>query len=66
VPRDERLRQADLSDELGDGRLSLREAADDAKTVDVGEGLVDEAQLAEIGRLVDDGRERRADPGWGR
>jgi len=63
MPRDERLRQADLGDELGDAGLGLGEAADDPQPVDVGEGLVDEPQLAQVAGLDDRGRDRRADPG---
>ena len=63
VPRDERLGQADLGDELGDARLAVGEAADDPQPVHVGEGLVDEAQLAQVVGLDDGGRDRRADAG---
>lgn len=63
MPRDERLRQADLGDELGDGRLGGREAADDPEPVDVGKRLVDEAQLAQLVGLEDGVRERAADAG---
>lgn len=63
MPRDERLREPDLGDELGDGRLRGREAADDPEPVDVGESLVDEAQLAQLLGLEDGVRERAADAG---
>ena len=63
VPRDERLRQPDLSDELGDGRLGGSQTADDPEAVDVGEGLVDEAQLAQLVGLEDGVRDRAADAG---
>jgi len=66
VPRDERLAQADLVDELGDGRLALGEPADDPEPVDVGQGLVDEAYRAEVLGLVDDRRDRGTDAGAGR
>jgi hypothetical protein len=59
------LREPDLGDELGDGRFGLRQAADDAQPVDVGECLVDETELAQVAGLVDDGRERRTDSGGG-
>ena len=67
MPRDEGLREADLGDQLRDGGFSFCEAADDPEPVDIGEGLVDEPQLAEIARLDDGGRDRRADAGrgWG-
>jgi hypothetical protein len=52
-----------VGDELCDRRLSLGEAADDPQPVDVGEGLVDEAQLAQVAGLDDGGRDRRANPG---
>jgi len=66
MPRHERLGQPDLGDELGDGGFSLGQAANDPEPVDVGQGLVDEAELAEVVRLGDGGRERRADTGRGR
>jgi hypothetical protein len=63
VPRDERLGQPDLGDELGDGRLGGGKAADDPKPVHVGEGLVDEAQLAQLLGLEDGVGDRAADAG---
>lgn len=63
MPRHERLRQPDLGDELGDGCLGGRQAADDPKAVDVGKGLVNEAQLAQLVGLEDGVRERAADAG---
>jgi hypothetical protein len=66
MPRDERLAQADVVDELGNGRLALGEATDDPEPVDVGQGLVDEADRAEVFGLVDDRRDRGADAGAGR
>ena len=56
-------RQADLRDELGDGRLACGEAPDDPQPVDVGEGLVDEAQLAQLVRLDDGVGDRAANAG---
>jgi hypothetical protein len=56
-----------MGDQFRDGRLALREAADDPQPVDVGHDLVEGAQLAELFGL-DDGRgDRAADPGgrWG-
>jgi hypothetical protein len=66
VPRDERLGQTDLGDELGDGGLGLGQAADDPEAVDVGERLVDEPEFAQVAGLDDGGRDRRADAGRGR
>jgi hypothetical protein len=63
VPADERLREADVVDELGDGGRAIRKALDDAQPIDVGEGLVEAAQLAQVVGLVDDGGDRRADAG---
>src|SRR6185503_16253708 len=65
MPRDERLAEPDALDELGDGRLTLGEALDDPQPVHVGEGLVDEADRAQLVGLVDDGRDGRADVRWG-
>jgi hypothetical protein len=65
VPRDERLAEADLGDELGDGRLPPGETTDDPQAVDVGEGLVDQAQLAEVLRWEDGAGDRAADVGAG-
>ena len=39
------------------------EAVDDPEAVDVGEGLVDDPQLAELVGLVDDRRNGRSDSG---
>jgi hypothetical protein len=63
VPAHQRLRQADVLDEIPDGGRAASEAPDDAQTVDVGERLVEQAQLAKVIGLVDDGRQRRTDPG---
>ena len=63
MPGHQRLRQPDLRDELGDGRLAGGQASDDAEAVDVGQGLVDEAQLAELVGLEDGVRDRAADVG---
>jgi hypothetical protein len=63
MPRDERLRQADVGDQLGDGGVTVGKPADDAKTIDVGHDLVEGTQLAQVVGL-DDGRgDRAADPG---
>jgi hypothetical protein len=63
VPGNERLGQPDLRDELGDGRLARGETPDDAEAVDVGQGLVDEAQLAQLVGLEDGVGDRAADVG---
>jgi len=61
MPRDEGLAEADLGDEIGHGRLGGGEAADDPEPIDVGKGLVNEAQLAEIVGLEDGVRDRAPD-----
>ena len=61
---DERLRQPDVGDELGDRGLALGQAADDAQPVHVGQGLVEGAQLAQVLGLDDD--RRRSSSGSGR
>ena len=66
MPRDKRLAQPDALDELGDRGLSLGEALDDSQAIHVREGLVDEAQRAQVFGLVDDGRDGRADVRGGR
>jgi hypothetical protein len=53
MPRHERLRQPHLRDELGDRRLAVRQATDDPEAVDVSQGLVDQAQLAQLLGLED-------------
>lgn len=63
MPAHERLGQADLRDELGDRRRTGSEAADDPEPVDVGEGLVNDAQLAQLVGLEDGVREGAADAG---
>jgi hypothetical protein len=63
VPTHQRLRQADVLDEIPDGGRAAGEATDDAQAVDVGERLVEQPQLAKVIGLVDDGGERRADAG---
>jgi len=65
VPRHEWLGQPHLGDELGDGRFADGQAADDPEPVDVGQGLVDEAQLAEVLGWKDDVGDRAADVGAG-
>jgi hypothetical protein len=59
------LREADLRDELRDGRVGGGEPADDPQPIDVGEGLVDEPQLAQVVGLEDGVRDRAADVGAG-
>jgi hypothetical protein len=63
VPGHQRLRQPDLRDELGDRCLAVSQAAHDPESVDVGERLVDEAQLAELVRLEDGVGDRAANVG---
>ena len=63
MPADERLRQPDLLDQVRHRRVAIREALDDAKAIDVGEGLVDDPQLAELIWLVNDRSYGRTDPG---
>jgi hypothetical protein len=63
VPRDERLRQADVVDELGDRRLGVGEPLDDPQPVRVSECLVEGPQRAQLLGLVDDRRDRAADAG---
>ena len=65
MPRDERLGQPDGRDELGDRRVAVGEGPDDAEAVDVRQGLVDEAQLAQLLRLEDGVGDRAADAGAG-
>ena len=61
MPRHERLRQPDLRYELRDGRFGGRQATDDPKPIDVGEGLVDETQLTQLVGLEDGVGDRAAD-----
>lgn len=63
MPRDEGLRKPDLGDELGDGRLGDGEGAHDPEAIDVGEGLVDEAQFAQLVRLEDGAGDRAPNAG---
>ena len=63
VPRDERLRQADVVDELGDRRLGAGKPLDDPEAVHVSEGLVEGSQGTQLLGLVDDRRDRAADAG---
>jgi hypothetical protein len=65
VPRHERLRQPDLGDEVGDAGLRAGETPDDPEPVDVGQCLVDEAELAEVVGLEDRVRDRAPDMGAG-
>ena len=63
VPADERLGEPDVIDELGDRRRAPGQPLDDPQPVDVGEGLVEQAQLAQVVGLIDDRGDRRADAG---
>jgi hypothetical protein len=63
VPRDERLREPDLGDELGHGGLRNGKGTDDPQAVDVGERLVDETQLAQLVGLEDGVGDRAANAG---
>jgi hypothetical protein len=62
VPAHERLRQADVLDEVAHGRMPVGQPLDDPEPVDVRECLVDDAKLPQVVRLVDDAGESRADP----
>jgi hypothetical protein len=50
-------------DQLAHARGAVGEAADDAEAVDIGERLVDRAELAKLGGGVRDGGEGGPDPG---
>ena len=65
MPADERLGQPDLLDEIRHGCVTIGEALHDTEAVHVGERLVDEAELTELVRLVDDGSNGRANSGGG-
>jgi hypothetical protein len=65
MPRDEWLRQPDVSDELGDSGLAFGEATDDAQAVHVRHDLVEGAQLAQLIGLSDGSGDGAADPGGG-
>jgi len=61
MPAHERLAQPDVVDQLGDRGRGIREALDDPQPVDVGQRLVEQADLAKVIRLIDDRGDRRAD-----
>lgn len=61
---DQRLTEPDMVDELGHGGRRLGQPADDSEPVDVRQGLVEDPELAQLLRLVDDGGDRAANPGW--
>jgi hypothetical protein len=50
-------------DEIPHRRRAAGKALDDAQPIDVGERLVEQAQLAQVIGLVDDGGERGANAG---
>ena len=52
-----------MGDQLGNGRLALGEAPDDAQAVHVGHDLVERAQLAQVLGLGDGGGDGAADSG---
>jgi hypothetical protein len=60
MPRDQRLGQADLGDELGHGRFGAGKGANDPEAVHVGQRLVDQAQLAQLFGLEDGVGDRAA------
>jgi hypothetical protein len=59
----EGLAEPDVVDQLADAGRAVGQPAHDAQPVHVGEGLVEDADLAEVVRLVDDRGDRAADPG---
>jgi hypothetical protein len=63
VPRDQRLGQADVLDQLRHGRVAVGEAAHDAQPIDVGQGLVEQPDGTQVVGLVDDRGDGGADPG---
>src|SRR6185312_9933147 len=65
VPRNERLAEPDVGDELGDGRLAVRQPAHDPEPVHVGHGLVEGTQLAQLLGLGDGRGDRAADANGG-
>jgi hypothetical protein len=52
-----------MLDQLGDCRAAIGQPTDDPEAVDVGEGLVEGTDPAEVLRLLDERGERAADPG---
>ena len=65
MPADEWLGEPDFLDQIGDRSVAVREAFDDAEPIDVRERLVDDAQLAQLVGLVDNGSNGRANTGGG-
>jgi hypothetical protein len=63
VPADERLGQAHVLDEVGDGCRTLGETLDDPQPMDVGERLMETTEIAQVVGLVDDRGEGRAEAG---
>jgi hypothetical protein len=63
MPADQRLRQAHLLDQIGDGGVAAGESPDDPKAIDVGKRLVDDPKLAKVLGLVDDRRKGRTNAG---
>ena len=63
VVTDQRLTESDVRDELGHAGLAFRQATDDAQPIHVGEGLVKQAQLAQVVGLEDDRGDRGANAG---
>ncbi len=59
MPRHERLRKADLLNEVGHRRVATREPLHDPQPVDVGEGLVERPQGTQLVGRVDDRGDRR-------
>ena len=54
MPADEWLREPNVLDEVGHAGVAAGEPLDDPQSVDVGQGLVDEAELSQLLGLVDD------------
>jgi hypothetical protein len=63
MPADQRLRQSDVIDEVADAGRALGQATDDAEAVDIGERLVDRAELAQLGGNAGDRRDGGPDSG---
>ena len=62
---DQRLRQSNMGDQLRDAGLAVSKSPDNPQAIDVGQGLVEGPEFAQVLGLEDDRSNGRAEMRWG-